>query len=109
MKKRVSIYIEEGVWEDLKGRAWEAKKSASSYLEGLITGLKAPPNDVAILEKNIEQRDDEIEAANAKLMENRKKIAELKSSGMDLRTQYKMSHPTQMCPQCRERNRDCKC
>jgi len=38
MKKRVSIYIDEGVWKNVKECAWSARKSASGYLEALIRG-----------------------------------------------------------------------
>ncbi len=38
MKKRVSIYIDEDAWENLKEHAWRSRTSASAYLEGLICG-----------------------------------------------------------------------
>jgi hypothetical protein len=38
MKKRVSIYIDVDAWENLKEHAWHNRKSASAYLEDLITG-----------------------------------------------------------------------
>ncbi|MHC4070326.1 MAG: hypothetical protein ACYSR8_12270 [Planctomycetota bacterium] len=38
MKKKVSIYIDGGVWENLREHAWARKVSASVYLEGLLSG-----------------------------------------------------------------------
>jgi hypothetical protein len=36
MKKRVTIYIDEDLWVEVKHRAWELKKSASGYLSDLF-------------------------------------------------------------------------
>ena len=80
-KKRVGLYMEEDVWGIAKDRAWRGKVSLSSYIEGLISG------GVTEVKDDIPQNDD----------------------GMSLRERYKLSHPRELCPQCRERNRDCKC
>jgi len=73
MKKRISIYIDEVVWDDLKERAWESRKSASSYLEGLITGyVRDWVNPTPIREKvkckgNIQSDDEVLAKAQKKL------------------------------------------
>ena len=42
MKKRITIYIEEGVWEKIKFLAWGEKKSASRWLEDLVREGDSP-------------------------------------------------------------------
>jgi hypothetical protein len=46
MKKRVTIYIDECVWDDVKESAWKSRVSASQYLEDLVTGANFVPNPV---------------------------------------------------------------
>jgi len=47
MKKRISIYIDEGVWDKLKEAAWVARKSASAYLGDVINGVVDVPELIA--------------------------------------------------------------
>ena len=36
MKKRVSIYIDSELWDNVKERAWRGRVSASEYISGLL-------------------------------------------------------------------------
>ena len=40
MKKRVSIYIDEDVWERAKNLAWSERKSASCLVEEVLKNIK---------------------------------------------------------------------
>ena len=42
MKKRVRIYIEAELWDNVKDRAWRGRVSASEYISGLLVGDIAP-------------------------------------------------------------------
>ena len=86
MKKRVSIYIDDLVWENVKEHAWRQRKSASQFLEDVLDGdtLVAPLKEsgsVLVKKELIDSVIDEvdIEAENEKLIEKRKKITELKA------------------------------
>ena len=52
-KKRVGIYIDEGVWEDIREKAWRERKSMSEYVEDMLSGIsvKELVEDVIIPEK----------------------------------------------------------
>jgi hypothetical protein len=67
MKKRVSVYIDEGTWEWVKERAWELRISASALFAKLIAGEIAfmTPSDV---KEHIEGKG-EVSSANKRLME----------------------------------------
>ena len=86
MKKRVSIYIDEGAWEVLKEEAWSRRKSASAFLEEIITGdlpvLPSEKTGIALISRRaVEEIDDiDIEAENKKLLEKREKISNLKET-----------------------------
>ena len=86
MKKRVSIYIDDLVWENVKEHAWKQRKSASQLLEDILDGdaLMVPLKESgsvlvkkALIDSVIEEVDLEVE--NEELIEKRKKIDELKS------------------------------
>ena len=100
MKKKVMVYIDEGVWVKFKERAWEERKSASSYLEGLIslwctTGKKSniKATNVLLTDKVdtikpgsvVKSDDDVVGEAQAKL----KKIQEGKGINQDWRSTIK--------------------
>ena len=86
MKKRVSIYIDSDAWEVLKDEAWKRRKSASAFLEEIITGdLPVVPSEktgVALVSRQaVEEIDDiDIETENKKLLEKREKISNLKEN-----------------------------
>ena len=42
MKRRVTIYIEDELWDNVKDRAWRGKVSASEYISELLRGDLAP-------------------------------------------------------------------
>jgi len=96
MKKTVSVSLDEGILEWAKERSWEERKSMSRFIEEMISlSIKRPEvtADPPVYD-NIEAKPKEpvqkygmtlnpkvdIEFENMKLIEKRKKVAELKSS-----------------------------
>lgn len=78
MKKRISIYIDEDVWKDLKDTAWRLHVSASAYLEDLVRkhsgvtisgGYEVPSDDWRSTKESMAVVD--LDAENAKLLEKR--------------------------------------
>ena len=84
MKKRVSIYIDDVVWENVKEHAWKVRKSASQYLEDILDGdvsvLPTKESGKALVDREDIESIIDIEDENNKLIEKRKKVAALKSS-----------------------------
>jgi len=97
-KKRVSLYIDEEVWDYVKEEAWRLKMSASALFTKFVKGelsyegsysredldfvaskcMKAAREDT--LDAASEIIEEDIEDMNAKLLEKRKKVAELKKA-----------------------------
>ena len=48
MKKRVSVYIDEGIWGHVKDEAWRLRISASSLFEKLVRGELPYKGHIAI-------------------------------------------------------------
>ena len=87
MKKRVSIYIDEDVWDNFKEDSWKRRKSASALIEEILRGdLPVIPSEksgaVVVMRDTVEAviEDVDLELENNKLLEKRKKIADLKES-----------------------------
>ena len=82
MKKRVSIYIDDLVWENVKEHAWKVRKSASQYLEDILDGdvsvIPTKESGRTLIKREVVEA--VIEDEDKKLIEKRKKIADLKSS-----------------------------
>jgi len=94
MKKTVSISITSEVWDGVKEAAWRQKKSASQYLEDLITvgfkgkSIERSPQEKLDVERNAEgpikkavierekakAEDAELLAANERLKKKRTEI-----------------------------------
>ena len=57
MKKRVTIYIEGELWDNVKDRAWRGNVSASEYISGLLRG-DVPPKGKTLVEvfKDLESK-----------------------------------------------------
>lgn len=86
-KRRVSIYIDEDFWEHCKEQAYQSRMSASAMIQKVLDGdivIKFPKDHrlVTVEREKVEAVIDDVdlEAENEKLMEKRKKVAELKNS-----------------------------
>ena len=80
-KKRVSIYIDEGVWDSIKEEAWRLRTSASALLEQIACGDRpvVPLFDTGLMLANR----DSVESVVDLETEKSKKIAELKANLSD--------------------------
>ena len=84
-KKRVSIYIDEDVWDYIKEEAWKLRTSASGLLEEIACGDRpvVPIKETGLMiahKESVEALVDvDLESENLKLIEKRKKVEQLKS------------------------------
>ena len=105
-KKRVTIYIEGKVWDDVKDRAWSERVSASRYLENLVNGSPEAPD--TIIPKPLPEKVYGVEIKSGETAASA--VGRAKDQAKDdVRSRYKLNHPNGICPVCRQRNKECGC
>ena len=99
MKKVMSVSVDEKVLEKGKDAAHEMRVSFSSFVEGAIKASVENLSDEPSAEKILDAR---------RVVERAYPKNQVESDE-SLREEYKRTHPREMCPQCREKNKDCVC
>ena len=118
MKKRVSIYIDDNLWDDIKESAWRDKLSASAWIAKRLMfawqvdesagyfsdseGAKAlEPNKKinsairgmvnALADEDVDLEAEELRQANERLLKKRTEIKGAIKTASDLPSQFKMN------------------
>ena len=121
MKKKVTVTIDEGIWEKFSELKWDKRKSVSEMVEELIRanlkiefsgftfdGGVRKPNvpEVSEVEKTEAPPPLPSDKKVAVISDLKTKLSEVKETS---RERMKRLHPRDICQGCRNYNKDCTC